>query len=71
MHDLLSGHSLSIIHSPRWQLIKAFPTYPVEQVQTGLSFPVLSWPGVQIVFVPQGLGSHRSPKDINKSLILC
>ena len=32
----------------------------------GLSFPVLSWPGVQIALVPQGLGSHRSPMDINK-----
>lgn len=60
MQALLSGHSLSVKHSPRWQLTSALPMYPVGQVHTGLSFPVLSCPGVHIAPVPQGFGSQIS-----------
>jgi hypothetical protein len=29
-------------------------------VHTGRSFPVTSWPGVQIALTPHGLGRHKS-----------
>ena len=43
--------------------------YPLGQVQTGLSLPFLSKPGVQSALVPHGLGLQRSSVGVNEIII--
>ena len=65
-HARLSGQSLWLIHSPGRHETRASPRKPSGHVQTGLSSPDLSLPGVHSALVPHGLGRHKSPKNTTK-----
>ena len=46
--------------------LKVPPQFTYGQVQTGLDFPVLSDPGVQIASFPHGFGSQIDPWDFTE-----